>query len=116
MEEGYIEREAAFKKIKELQKTNPATIGKKQFADGYFLGLDESEIILSQIPDADVAEVKHGEWKWGYGLGGRYGIWCSNCGAGWEDSPNAEWIALEHDYCGKCGAKMDGGQHGKIQS
>lgn len=56
----------------------------------------------------EVAEVKHGEWKWGYGVGGQYGIWCTNCGAGYVDSPNAEWIAQEHDYCGKCGAKMDG--------
>jgi hypothetical protein len=56
------------------------------------------------------AEVKHGEWKWGKGLGGQYGIWCTNCGSGWVDSVNAEWIAREHDYCGKCGAKMDGGK------
>ncbi|MGN0114845.1 MAG: hypothetical protein ACI396_05920 [Acutalibacteraceae bacterium] len=53
----YIEREAALKRIKELQKTNPNTVGKKQFADGYFCGLDESEIILNQISAADVAEV-----------------------------------------------------------
>ena len=57
----------------------------------------------------DFVKVKHAEWKWGEGLGGQYGIWCTNCGAGWVDSENAEWIAREHDYCPKCGARMEGG-------
>ena len=56
---------------------------------------------------ADVAPVKHGEWKWGYSCS-QYGIWCTNCGAGWVNSENAEWIASEHIYCPKCGAKMKG--------
>lgn len=62
------------------------------------------------IPTTDIVEMKYGKWKWGKGLGGQYGIWCTNCGSGWADSENAEWIAREHDYCGKCGAKMDGGK------
>ncbi len=66
--------------------------------------------LMEEAPTADVVEVKHGKWKWGKGLGGQYGIWCTNCGSGWVDSENAEWIAREHDYCGKCGAKMDGGK------
>lgn len=56
-------------------------------------------------PTADVVEVRHGDWKWGH-QSGQYGIWCTNCGAGWTDSENAEWIAHEHDYCPKCGADM----------
>lgn len=80
---------------------------------GEFLtSLDAVEIAeaLDDITAADVVEIKHGEWKWGKGLGGQYGIWCTNCGSGWVDSENAEWIAREHDYCGKCGAEMDGGK------
>lgn len=50
-----------------------------------------------------------GKWKWG-NAHGQYGIWCTECGAGWTDSENAEWIAREHDYCPKCGAYMKGGE------
>ena len=71
---------------------------------------DDVQEWLDAQPTADVVEVKQAEWKWGKGVGGQYGIWCTNCGSGWTDSPNAEWIAKSHDYCGKCGAKMDGGR------
>lgn len=53
----YIEREALLNRIKTLQETESATVGKKQFADGYFFGLDEAEIIAMQAPAADVVEV-----------------------------------------------------------
>lgn len=59
--------------------------------------------------EADLSKQVTAEWKWGRSNGG-YGIWCTNCGAGWTDSENAEWIAREHDYCPKCGAKMRGGK------
>lgn len=62
-------------------------------------------IILSQ-PAADVVEVRYARFEWGF-QNGQYGIWCTKCGAGWVDSENAEWIAREHNYCPKCGAKMD---------
>jgi DNA-directed RNA polymerase subunit RPC12/RpoP len=47
------------------------------------------------------------EWKSGY-ENGQYGYFCTNCKAGFVGE-NAEWIAKEHDYCPKCGAKMKGG-------
>ena len=65
--------------------------------------------LMVEAPTEDVVEVKHGEWKWGYSCG-QYGIWCTNCGAGWVNSENAEWIASEHIYCPKCGAEMKGGE------
>ncbi|MBQ6846385.1 MAG: hypothetical protein IJO61_04565 [Oscillospiraceae bacterium] len=49
----YIEREAVLSRIKTLQETESATVGKKQFADGYFWGLDEAEIITRQVPAVD---------------------------------------------------------------
>lgn len=63
---------------------------------------------ITTLSASDVAPAKHGKWKWGYSCG-QYGIWCTNCGAGWVNSENAEWIAFEHNYCPKCGAKMKGG-------
>lgn len=47
------------------------------------------------------------EWKAG-NENGQYGYYCSNCKAGFTGE-NAEWIAKEHDFCPKCGAKMEGG-------
>ena len=111
----YIEREVALNKIKKLQKTDPATVGKKQFSEGYFCGLDEAEIVLLQTPTADVAEVKHGKWikhrpnpkamdefhKMGIGKAmNRNSIFwtCSFCGS---------WGTPAHNYCPMCGAKMD---------
>ncbi len=59
----YIDADKALKRIKELQETAPSTVGKKQFAEGFFCGLDEAEAVLIQAPAADVVEVKHGYWS-----------------------------------------------------
>lgn len=47
------------------------------------------------------------EWKSGT-KNGQYGYYCTNCEAGFTGE-NAEWIAKEHDFCPKCGARMKGG-------
>lgn len=98
----YIDREALLLRLKKVITTGD------DFGLGMLMATSHAIECIEEAPAADVAEVKHGEWKWGYGVGGQYGIWCTNCGAGYVDSPNAEWIAKEHDYCGKCGAKMNG--------
>lgn len=77
----------------------PFKFTKKMNDCGY--GID---IILETI--SDVVEVRHGEWVFGK-LGGRDAWVCTLCGAGFTGE-NAEWIAKEHDFCLKCGAKMDG--------
>ena len=89
----YIDREALLKS--------------KQWLALQDLGRARAKAIILEQPTADVVEVRHARFKWGY-QNGQYGIWCTNCGAGWTDSENAEWIAHEHDFCPKCGAKMDG--------
>lgn len=74
-------------------------------------------IAIDETPEADVVEVKHGEWK-PYETEETYGedekIWykCSVCGTDalgrcYED----EWYSypIKSDICHKCGAKMDGG-------
>lgn len=46
------------------------------------------------------------EWKSG-NKNGQFGYYCTNCDACFTGE-NAEWIAKEHIYCPKCGAKMKG--------
>lgn len=59
---------------------------------------------LNNIPDADVAPVRHGRW-----LDGK----CTVCG--WEEPDVGTWDGydaeawIETPYCPNCGAKMDGG-------
>ena len=96
MPKEYIEREVALNKIKKLQKTDPATVGKKQFSEGYFCGLDEAEIVLLQTPTADVAEVKHGKW-----IKDRNCYTCSECGFYYFANNS------KANYCPNCGAEMD---------
>ena len=66
--------------------------------------LDTATAFVNNIPDADVAPVRHGRWL-GWGKSGtptyeNYGT-CSVCG---ED---AEIYTEHRNYCPNCGAKMD---------
>lgn len=59
---------------------------------------------FSEMPAADVEEVKHGYWKHSveFGFVAKYHFWnCSLCGVASEDEGNEK-------YCRECGAKMDG--------
>ena len=87
-------------------------VANRRYTDGFNDALLRFRSMLHSAPTADVVEVRHERFKWGY-QNGQYGIWCAHCGAGWVDSENAEWIAREHDYCPKCGAKMDGKGEGE---
>lgn len=72
--------------------------------------LNDFYVIPKDTPAADVAPVKHAQWAY-CKLHGQSGYYCSECGTGFADiNPNAELIAKSHDYCPKCGAKMDGGE------
>lgn len=57
-----------------------------------------------ETPTADVAEVRHGEWK-------RKGqdIYCSVCGN--ESAYNPFGASKFSDYCPNCGADMRGGMN-----
>lgn len=90
----YIDAEEALRQIKVLQETDTATVGKKQFAEGFFCGLDEAEVILMRTSTADVEEVKHAYRTVNVG----HRSYCSNCGR----------LAVCENYCSLCGAKMDG--------
>lgn len=99
----YIEREAAISAI--------TTDGFEHFSGC----LSSSEVRLlelmrdsiSEVPAADVAEVKHGEWveKWDSQHFVSSCI-CSVCGKGTHRDSLIKWA--KGAYCQNCGAKMDG--------
>ena len=79
----YIERAAAIEAIRKYQ---------------YPYGV---EFLLSNIPAADVVEVRHGRWlKRSDGT-----PYCSNCGANERDTYSS--VVNECDFCYSCGARMD---------
>lgn len=97
----YIYRE----KAKELIKN----FGKGAIEDGMkTLDPVDDIILLSSgvdlIPAADVVEVRHGKWI-GASKKANVGMKCSLCGARIKYS---EFFNGNHNYCHKCGAKMDG--------
>lgn len=63
---------------------------------------------FAEIPDADVAQVRHGRWEeWWPGIdlimtGEEMLYRCSVC--------DAKYSTVESKYCPNCGAKMDGGK------
>lgn len=63
------------------------------------------EGIVGEIPSADVAPVKHGEWV--YNENGC--ISCSICKKHYAFGSEI-WNKSENRYCRWCGAKMDGGK------
>ena len=115
MGKEYIEREAAKNAIFEyicghtMSKFPSAELlrASKMGAEGALNEIDD-------VPTADVAEVKHGEWMVkdynnpAFSMG--YKVYCSCCGYQENKGPawNIEWGV--HPYCPNCGAKMDGGK------
>ena len=61
---------------------------------------------ISQAPDADVEEVKHGEWVTVYSENG-YHKECSVCGSRWMFD-SKEHVCKETKRCYECGTKMGG--------
>lgn len=66
--------------------------------------------LIDEIPSVDVAPVVHGEWIFGEIGPVGCAVKCSACGWGLNSVDPALWVDYaEHNYCGSCGAKMDGG-------
>ena len=67
---------------------------------------------ISQAPDADVEEVKHGEWiDDGFGRGNMICSVCKQYPAEDENgNPLSALANWEPEICPICGAKMDGGK------
>lgn len=59
--------------------------------------------IVSDLPAADVVEVRHGRWEPGNPI-------CPVCGGDkFKDLDADIWCDWMPDFCPNCGAKMDGG-------
>ena len=57
---------------------------------------------IENAPEEDVAEVRHGEWKYNRGQApNEKAYFCSLCAYGESDYG-------KDNYCSNCGAKMDG--------
>ena len=67
--------------------------------------------VIGKQPTVDAVEVVHGRWEFGeLGPLGR-SVRCPVCGWGAEHVDERLWLASpSHQYCGCCGAKMDGGR------
>lgn len=101
----YIEREKAFKLIKEQKEKETGAYSK-----GRNKGLIIAGSIINNkevLPTADVVEVKHGEWTKVEVIGNGYGqtyYQHKNCTVN-----STQLYECPFEHCPRCGAKMDGG-------
>lgn len=72
--------------------------------------IDEVLILLEEADDADVEEVKHGEWIYHECVssheGAISGYSCSEC-CSFVDEEIFDADGFHENFCGHCGAKMD---------
>ncbi len=106
----YIDADKVFKALNRIRgeyEKEDCTYAEMYIVD-MVLRLVEGEV--DETPAADVRPERHGEWVWGRFDGKGYPVWCSECGVRFIGNSNpAEWLKYpEHQYCGNCGAKMDG--------
>lgn len=109
----YIEKNALYKKIAELEE-----LARNRYLDTpsnspacarYMAQLDERTRFKHMIydsPAADVEEVKHGKWvkpHW------RNSVSCANCSICGAEAYHYDFHGVQktYRYCPNCGAKMD---------
>lgn len=86
------------KEIADFKKS--ANSPNSDYMTGYISALSAVEGKIAGLPDADVVEVKHGEWILHNDGSGT----CKVCGR----HQKAIWdMCSWQKYCGHCGAKMD---------
>lgn len=102
----YIDTEKVEKEIAAIMPSLTTPDGSNVGIDDCIMSAQEmcfdAMTIIHNHPAADVAEVKHGEWKRGNFTGFGYSLYCNCCGMVSED---------ETDYCPHCGARMDGAHY-----
>lgn len=95
----YIKREYAMELINKCVSHTSPKAKVMDFRHGEMNGLNWACDIIEAIPSADVAPVRHGRWEViDAEEPRRYG--CSEC-------KRLSWHM--ENYCGNCGARMDGG-------
>ena len=99
-EKDYIERGEAKRVMKANDWLNPAIP-------------NIVNVILDRLHAADVVDVVHGEWIYYECVssydGAKSGYACSVCSA-FVDEEIFDSDEFHKNYCGNCGAKMDGGK------
>ena len=79
---------------------------KKDIHDEYSLGLHDGceydTKLIDEIPTADVAPVRHGEWEIVVGSNGKEYMVCTCCRVSQD-------LTGVFTYCPNCGCRMDGG-------
>ena len=85
-----------------------AVVAAKAIADKYGIPLGDLVDTFADIPAADVAPVRHGEWlKAEDDYCGLNIIQCSICHEEWCFEIDDDVIDLNYHYCPNCGAKID---------
>ncbi len=97
-EKEYIEKDKALNAIECIDISDCTDI------DDIFT---EAERAIDDLPTADVAEVKHGEWKIVDSDLGWVDGKCSACGY-----TDCFYESGFYKFCPECGAKMDGKENG----
>lgn len=92
-----IEREAAKAKVAET------ILGASELAEDMRQACYNA---IDAVPAINAAPVVHGRWIRKAGK-----VMCGHCGgfADWTSS-DGWWEQVERPYCGRCGARMDGGE------
>lgn len=102
----YISREALIEEISSLSVT---LCGNEIFG---ILAKHSVVKMICEQPAADVVEVRHGEWIYHDCVssydGAVSGYSCSECNIFVREEMFEEFEDFYKDYCGHCGAKMDG--------
>ena len=93
----YIEREAL---EVDLNHRLNFLMGENGEYDHYTSGFDEAVTRVENFPSADVAPVRHGQWKTNSDRPDT--LICSVCKCGFD-----MWKHDPHNFCPNCGAKMD---------
>ena len=95
----YIDADALIAEMQEYKYANSCT----DFQRGVNASVDILSTDVKYMPTADVAEVKHGEWREHFA----FGCWHYDCPFCEDGYAMKEKDNTPPNYCQNCGAKMD---------
>lgn len=99
----YIKREDAINLFLPVDPENDGSDGCTVVLKCGHYNSNEIEAMLSDLPAAEVAEVRHGRWKNGICTDCGFDIRCLTDG----ENDLEEWVWEGLDYCPNCGCRMD---------
>lgn len=100
----YIDKEKIIKMFEESELDVIADYG-EQYGTEFGMSRDAFHKMVSSIPAADVVELVHGKWK--TEIDNDIGILKHTCSICDFHKFTDIHVALNWNYCPKCGAKMD---------